>query len=178
MNLKGYIKTYGRVVITKITEDGKKEYFYNNKINNKMKIALGELICAQPVAPRYIYKMNIYGLVNQGEISSKVKAATPEDDFPSMPTERDGVITKTGANLSIAPNIISGVNLFSVTINSSDNLGSNTTYYITDAILVGQNNSSDEVWARVTLPTDGNIGLYKTPSVIYKIDWYIIFNQE
>jgi hypothetical protein len=178
MKFKGYIKTYGRVVITKITEDGKKEYFYNNKINNKMKIALGELICAQPVAPKYIYAINVYGLVNQAEINSKVRAATPEDNFPAIPADRDGVITKTGASLSIVPNIISGVNLFSTTISSNDNLGSNTTYYITDAILVGKNNGNYEVWARVTLPTDGNIGLYKTPSVIYKIDWYIIFNQE
>lgn len=154
---------------------------FKNKINNNMKEALGGIICNSSSYDRannaYINQIRIYGVLNYSDLAF-VTPPTPIDDFPT----RDYILKSIPNDASATANVIPGANLFSTTIYTGDNLNGNSTYYISDLVLSGKNGvtGTQEVWARVLAPSDsgGPIGLLKTPSISYKIDWYVIFEQE
>ena len=179
--MKDVITMSGIVKITKMENNKETGYFViKNKINNNMRIALGDLICKSIHINReynYISEMRIYGVTNSSELNG-VLAPTANDGFPT----RSYISKVLGTTLTATSNVIDGTNLFSAIVYNDDDLASSNTFYISDIVLVGKRGSNNlEVWSRVLAPSDGSsgeIGLLKTPSVSYRIDWYIIFNQE
>ncbi len=177
------IKVQGYLVIQKIADAPLvKTFFYlHNKINNNLKRSIGDIICNKPGVDRintgYINEMRIYGVIDPNEIPT-IPVPTADDDLPP----RNYISKSLGAGLISTPNIVSGTNQFSAVVYNDDKLNGNDNFYITDLVLVVKNTTTaeDKVWARVLAPSDASsaIGLYKTPSVTYRIDWYIVFNQE
>ncbi|MEO0271482.1 MAG: hypothetical protein ABIM30_00110 [candidate division WOR-3 bacterium] len=152
----------------------------HNKINNNLKIAIGHIICNSSSINRnycYINQMRIYGVTNQSDLTN-ITPPSPVDDFPN----RHYILKEAPASMNTFSNVVPGVNLFSATVQNDDKLNGENVYYISDIVLSGINGATgeQEVWSRLLAPSDssGPIGLLKTPSVSYRIDWYIIFEQE